>query len=195
MGEGLVNVGLGSVSSRAQATAIDYRAVFNRWMDNVPASWGFTKENQVGGLVSAALPMAFNRKPHYADGLMLLGDAGGMVSPFNGEGIAQALMSGRLAAQSAACAAARSTAAGREKALGQYPAAMSERLGGYYTLGRVFVSLIEHPEVMRVCTRYGLGRRRLMRLVSKLRSDGWERRGGDAVDHFIQLLTRMVPAA
>jgi len=72
---------------------------------------------------------------------------------------------------------------------------MSERLGGYYTLGRVFVSLIEHPEVMRVCTRYGLGRRRLMRLVSKLLSDGWERRGGDAVDHFIQLLTRMVPAA
>ena len=195
VGEGLVNVGLGSVSSRASATAIDYRAVFNRWMDNVPASWGFTKENQVGGLVSAALPMAFNRKPHYADGLMLLGDAGGMVSPFNGEGIAQALMSGRLAAQSAACAAARSTAAGREKALGQYPAAMSERLGGYYTLGRVFVSLIEHPEVMRVCTRYGLGRRRLMRLVSKLLSDGWERRGGDAIDHFIQLLTRMVPAA
>ncbi len=34
-----------------------------------------------------------------------------------------------------------------------------------------------------------------MRLVSKLLSDGWERRGGDAIDHFIQLLTRMVPAA
>ena len=48
---------------------------------------------------------------------------------------------------------------------------------------------------MRVCTRYGLGRRRLMRLVSKLLSDGWERRGGDAIDHFIQLLTSMVPAA
>ena len=71
----------------------------------------------------------------------------------------------------------------------------SERLGGYYTLGRVFVSLIEHPEVMRICTRYGLGRRRLMRLVSKLLSDGWERRGGDGIDHFIQFLTRMVPAA
>ena len=68
-------------------------------------------------------------------------------------------------------------------------------MGGYYTLGRVFVSLIEHPEIMRVCTRYGLPRRRLMRLVAKLLSDGWERRGGDAIDRFIQLLTRMVPAA
>ena len=195
VGDGLVNVGLGSVSSRAATTRVDYRAVFRRWVASAPASWGFGPRTRVGRLSSAALPMAFNRKPHYADGLMLLGDAGGMVSPFNGEGIAQALMSGRLAAQAAACAAARSTAAGREKALGQYPAAMGERLGGYYTLGRVFVSLIEHPEIMRVCTRYGLPRRRLMRLVAKLLSDGWERRGGDAIDRFIQLLTRMVPAA
>ena len=105
------------------------------------------------------------------------------------------VVGGGHAGVEAACAAARSTAAGREKALGQYPAALSERLGGYYTLGRVFVSLIEHPEIMRVCTRYGLPRRRLMRLVAKLLSDGWERRGGDAIDRFIQLLTRMVPAA
>ena len=164
-------------------------------MDNVPASWGFTKENQVGGLVSAALPMAFNRKPHYADGLMLLGDAGGMVSPFNGEGIAQALMSGRLAAQAAAQAGARTTTSGREQVLAQYPKALSSEMGGYYTLGRVFVALIEHPEVMRLCTRYGLPRKRLMKLVTKLLSDGWERRGGDGIDHFIQLLTRMVPEA
>ena len=195
VGDGLVNVGLGSVSSRAATTRVDYRAVFKRWVASVPASWAFTPDNRVGRPASAALPMAFNRKPHYADGLMLLGDAGGMVSPFNGEGIAQALMSGRLAAEAAAQAAARSTAIGREKALGQYPAALEAEMGGYYTLGRVFVALIEHPEVMRVCTRYGLGRKHLMRLVAKLLSDGWERRGGDAIDHFIQLLTRVVPAA
>ena len=195
VGDGLVNVGLGSVSSRAATTRIDYRAAFARWTANCPAEWGFTRDNQVGRLASAALPMAFNRKPHYADGLMLLGDAGGMVSPFNGEGIAQALMSGRLAAQAAAQAAVRSTRAGREQALAQYPAALSAEMGGYYTLGRLFVALIEHPEVMRICTRYGLPRKNLMKLVTKLLSDGWERRGGDAIDHFIQLLTRMVPAA
>ena len=195
VGDGLVNVGLGSVSSRAATTRVDYRAVFRRWVASAPSSWGFGPRTRVGRLSSAALPMAFNRKPHYADGLMLLGDAGGMVSPFNGEGIAQALMSGRLAAEAAAQAAARSTGIGRERALGQYPAALEAEMGGYYTLGRVFVALIEHPEVMRVCTRYGLGRKHLMRLVAKLLSDGWERRGGDAIDRFIQLLTRMVPAA
>lgn len=195
VGEGLVNVGLGSVSSRAAATRIDYRSVFATWMRNVPEAWGLTPDNQVGRLASAALPMAFNRKPHYADGLMLLGDAGGMVSPFNGEGIAQALLSGRLAAEAAAQAAARSTATGREQALSQYPRALAAEMGGYYTLGRVFVSLIEHPEVMRLCTRYGLPRKHLMKVVTKLLSDGWERRGGDSIDRFIQILTRMVPAA
>ena len=104
-------------------------------------------------------------------------------------------MSGRLAAQAAAQAAVRSTRGGREQALAQYPVAVSRELGGYYTLGRVFVSLIEHPEVMRICTRYGLPRRNLMKLVTKLLSDGWERHGGDRLDHLIQLLTRMVPAA
>ena len=42
--------------------------------------------------------MGFNRQPHYTRGLMLVGDAGGMVNPFNGEGIAYAMESGRLAA-------------------------------------------------------------------------------------------------
>ncbi|AYD90303.1 geranylgeranyl reductase family protein [Actinomyces lilanjuaniae] len=198
VGDGLVNVGLGSVASSASAAAsrsIDYRAVFAAWMRNVPASWELTADNQVGRLASAALPMAFNRRPHYERGLMLLGDAGGMVSPFNGEGIAQALLSGRLAAEAAAQGAARSTTAGREQALAQYPRALAAEMGGYYTLGRVFVSLIEHPEVMRLCTRYGLPRKRLMRVVTKLLSDGWERRGGDGVDRLIQLLTRMVPSA
>lgn len=45
--------------------------------------------------------MTFDRKPHCANGLMLLDDADDMVSPFNGEGITQALMSGRLVAQAA----------------------------------------------------------------------------------------------
>ena len=51
--------------------------------------------------------MGFNRQPHYADGLLLVGDAGGMVNPFNGEGIAYAMESGRLAAEVVAQAFAR----------------------------------------------------------------------------------------
>lgn len=195
LGDGTANVGLGSVSSTAAATKVDYKDLFARWMANAPAEWEFTPDNQVGPVRGAALPMGFNRGPLYADGLLLAGDAAGMVSPFNGEGIAYGLQAGRVAADAISQALARGSAAGRERALATYERRMKDDLGGYYTLGRVFVRLIEHPQVMRVCTRYGLPRPLLMKFVLKLLSDCYEPRGGDAVDRVIAALARIAPDA
>ncbi|GIG30095.1 geranylgeranyl reductase family protein [Cellulomonas marina] len=195
LGDGTANVGLGSVASTPTATHVDYKDLFARWMAHVPADWGFTPENQLGPVRGAALPMGFNRGPLYGDGLMLTGDAAGMVSPFNGEGIAYAIAAGREAADAAAQGLARGTAAGRERAFAAYERRMKDDLGGYYTLGRVFVQLIEHPEVMRLCTRYGLPRPTLMRFVLKLLGDCWEPHGGDWADRTIAALSRLAPAA
>lgn len=195
LGDGTANVGLGSVSSTARATRLDYKAIFKAWMNNAPAEWEFTPDNQIGQLRSAALPMAYNRTPHYRQGLMLVGDAGGMVSPFNGEGITYALKAGRIAAEVIHLALARTSAYGTEKTLRTYPQEMAAAHGGYFALGRSFVKLIEHPEIMRICTRYGLNRPLLMRFVHKLLSDGYEHRGGDAMDRLITTLTRIVPTS
>lgn len=195
LGDGTANVGLGSVSSTAAATKVDYKTLFAKWMANAPAEWEFTEEHQLGPVRGAALPMGFNRGPLYGRGLMLVGDAAGMISPFNGEGIAYALQAGRVAADAIAQSLARGTAAGRERALATYGTRMKDDLGGYYTLGRVFVKLIEHPQVMHLCTRYGLPRPLLMKLVHKLLADCYEPHGGDWADRVISGLTRMVPAA
>src|SRR5690625_1557395 len=149
LGNGTANVGLGSVSSTAKATRLDYKGLLSTWMRNAPPEWEFTPENQVGPVRSAALPMAFNRSPLYTRGLFLVGDAGGMISPFNGEGIAYALQAGRLAADVIAQAAARSTDAARERTLATHAERMRRDLGGYLTLGRYFVLLIERPDIMR----------------------------------------------
>ena len=69
--------------------------------------------------------MGFNRKPHYADGALLVGDAGGMVNPMNGEGIAYAMESGELAAEVVAQALARPDGVRRERALAGYPRALN----------------------------------------------------------------------
>jgi menaquinone-9 beta-reductase len=195
LGDGTANVGLGSVSPTAAATQVDYRDLLTRWVANLPPEWEFTPENQVGPVRSAALPMAFNRKPHYYKGVLLIGDAGGMVNPFNGEGIAYAMQAARLAADVVVQAHARATAAQRDRVLATYPAVMSDALGGYYTLGRVFVRLIDQPHVMRLLTRYGLPRPALMRLTLKLLSDVWDPHGGDLSDRFIATLTRIAPSA
>lgn len=195
LGDGTANVGLGSVSSTAAATKIDYKGLFAKWMENAPAEWEFTPENQIGPVRGAALPMGFNRKPLYSRGMMLVGDSGGMVSPFNGEGIAYAMQAGRVAADVIAQSRARGSEAGRERVLNRYPEIMRQDLGGYYALGRYFVKIIENPKVMRLCTKYGLPRPLLMRFTVKLLSDSYEPRGGDIVDRVISGLTKIVPKA
>lgn len=195
LGDGTVNVGLGSVSSGKNATKLPYKKIFAAWTQNLPEEWGFTPENQQGELRSAALPMCFNRAPLYADGLALVGDAGGMISPFNGEGIAPALAAGRMLATAHANAVSRESVHGFDLAMQAYPQALKQQLGGYYTLGRIFVKLIEKPQIMHLCTHYGLPRPGLMKLVHKMLSDGFERHGGDLSDRFLQLLTKVVPSA
>ena len=73
-----------------------------------------------------------------------------------------------------------------ERALQSYPIKLKAELGGYYTLGRTFVKLIGHPQVMRVCTKYGLPRKTLMRFTLKLLANLTDSRDGDAMDKIDQ---------
>jgi geranylgeranyl reductase family protein len=195
MGDGTSNVGLGLLNTSAAFQHIDYRALLRRWLAAMPAEWGLREENRTAPVRGSALPMGFNRTPHYTRGLLLAGDAGGMVNPFNGEGIAYALESGEIAARVIAQALGRPTAAGMENVLRGYPAALKDAYGGYFTLARTFVQAIGHPSFMRFATRHGVKRPAVMRLTMKLLGNLTETRGGDAVDRLINAVSKMTPAA
>jgi len=196
MGDGTCNVGLGVLNTSRAFGRTDYKELLRRWLENTPEEWGFRDENMTIPIRGAALPMGFNRKPHYDRGLLLVGDAGGMVNPFNGEGIAYAMEAAEYAADAIAEAHQRGIGtASAEKALYGYRARLDAELGGYYRLGGIFVKLIGHPEIMRLCTRYGLPRKTLMRFVLKLLANLTDRRDGDAMDWMINVLSRLAPAA
>jgi menaquinone-9 beta-reductase len=195
MGDGTSNVGLGLLNTSTGFGEIDYRELLRKWLGAMPSEWGFTEENRTQPVRGAALPMGFNRTPHYTNGLLLVGDAGGMVNPFNGEGIGYAMESGELAARVITQALARPTAAGRERVLQTYPQQLKEAYGGYYTLGRVFVELIGKPSFMQFATRHGVKRPYIMRFTMKLLGNLTETRGGDAVDRLINAVSKMTPAA
>ena len=72
---------------------------------------------------------------------------------------------------------------------------MKATYGGYFTLGRVFVSLIGHPSVMKVATTYGLPRPLLMKFTLKLLANLTDPRGGDALDRVVNGLVKLAPAA
>jgi geranylgeranyl reductase family protein len=195
VGDGTSNVGLGILNTSSAFGKTDYKDVMRRWVATMPEDWTYNDETMVGPIRGAALPMGFNRQPHYDNGLLLVGDAGGMVNPFNGEGIAYAMESGEMAADVVAQALSRTTAEGRERALQGYVRALDQRYGGYYTLGRVFVKAIGHPEVMRLATRHGLPRPTLMRFTLKLLANLTDPYGGDAMDRLINGLSKVAPAA
>jgi menaquinone-9 beta-reductase len=195
MGDGTSNVGLGLLNTSEAFGNIDYRTLLRRWLAGMPAEWGLTEENRTQPVRGAALPMGFNRTPHYTDGVLLVGDAGGMVNPFNGEGIGYALEAGEIAARTIVQALARPAAAGAEAVLRTYPRQLKDAWGGYYTLGRTFVHMIGHPSFMRFATRHGVKRPYIMRFTMKLLGNLTETRGGDAVDRVLNAVSKMTPAA
>jgi geranylgeranyl reductase family protein len=195
MGDGRVNVGLGVLNSSVGFGKTNYRDLLVEWMAATPDEWEMNESTADGPILGAALPMGFNRVPHYTRGVMLVGDSGGMVNPFNGEGIAYAMESGALAAEVAVQALAVGEHGRRERILQYYPSELKIRYGGYYRLGGWFVKLIGRPEVMRLATTHGLPHPTLMRFILKLMGNLTDHRGGDAMDRVINALTRVVPAA
>lgn len=194
IGDGTVNVGLGMLSTSKAFGHTDYRQLLRTWLAGTPAEWGLREENAIGEIGGAALPLGFNRTPHYRDGLLLLGDAAGAVNPFNGEGIAYAMESAQLAAQAVLQGLGRPVGPGREEALGGYVDAMRAHLGEYYRLANIFSRLIGKPAIMNACTRYGLPRKRLMYLVLKLLAGLYDGRGGDWADRVVRGLKHAVPS-
>jgi geranylgeranyl reductase family protein len=192
MGDGTSNVGLGLLNTSAAFGNTDYHALLRKWLAGMPAEWGFTEENRTQPIRGAALPMGFNRTPHYYRGLLLAGDAGGMVNPFNGEGIAYAMESGEILARTIAQALARARRTETERVLAGYPRALSEAYGSYYSVGRVFVKAIGRPELMRFATKHAMSRPALMRFALKLLANLTDP-GGDASDRLVNGLSKLAP--
>jgi hypothetical protein len=75
-----------------------------------------------------------------------------------------------------------------------YRAAVEQRFGSYFSIGRLFVRLIGDPRVMKACARYGLPRPTLMKLVLKLMANLHEPARGDATDRVVRALVRLAPS-
>jgi geranylgeranyl reductase family protein len=192
MGDGTSNVGLGLMNTSAAFGHTDYHGLLHKWLAGMPAEWGFTEENRTQPIRGAALPMGFNRTPHYYQGLLLVGDAGGMVNPFNGEGIAYAMESGEILARTTAQALARARRSETERVLAGYPRALNQAYGGYYAAGRVFVKAIGRPGLMRFATKHSMSRPALMGFALKLLANLTDPRG-DAADRLVSGLSKLAP--
>ncbi|HWD45221.1 MAG TPA: geranylgeranyl reductase family protein [Actinomycetota bacterium] len=190
LADGTVNVGCGLLNTSEGFRGTNYRDLLKEWVPTVGPEWGFSSDDAVAKPRSAPLPMGASRHPPLHRGVLFVGDAAGLVNPFNGEGIDYAMESGELAAQ-AGLAALES---GDRARLLSYRAAVEHRFGSYFAVGRLFVRLIGDPKVMKACARYGLPRPTLMKLVLKLMANLYEPARGDTTDRVARALVRLAPS-
>ncbi|MFT6803873.1 MAG: hypothetical protein ACJA2H_000883, partial [Nitriliruptoraceae bacterium] len=69
------------------------------------------------------------------------------------------------------------------------------RWGGYYTLGNLFTHVVGNPQIMKICTEYGMPIKPLMQLVLKLMAHLTDEKPSDAKDLIVNTLIRIAPAA
>jgi menaquinone-9 beta-reductase len=190
LADGTVNVGVGLLNTSAHFGNLNYKQLLRDWVPTVGPEWGFTADDAVAKPRSAPLPMGASRHPPLHRGVLFVGDAAGLVNPFNGEGIDYAMESGQLAAEVGLAV----LESGDRSRLGAYRTAVERGFGSYFAIGRLFVRLIGDPRFMKAATRYGLPRPTLMKLVLKLLANLYEPARGDASDHVVRALVRMAPS-
>ncbi|HEY2429037.1 MAG TPA: geranylgeranyl reductase family protein [Acidimicrobiales bacterium] len=164
LGDGRVNVGIGLLSTFNQWKAVNTSHLMDAFVDYAPASWGLSPSTSCGPPTGGRLPMGLSVGPHAGPTYLVVGDAGGAINPFNGEGIAYAYETGRMAAE----AVHQALESGDGLALAGYDARLRAEYGLYYKVARAFVRIIGHPEMMKALVSTGMRSRTLMDWVMRI---------------------------
>lgn len=192
VGDGRVNVGVGLLSTFNQWKGVNTTHLFESFCEYAPKSWELTPENRCGPPTGGRLPMGLSVGPRVGPTYLVVGDAGGSINPFNGEGIAYAYETGRMAAEAIHVA----LASGDGLALRSYADRVEAEYGLYYKVARAFVHIIGHPELMKVLVSTGMRNRTLMdwvlRIMANLiRPD--EVGGAEAAYRAVAAIAKLVP--
>ena len=164
VGDGRINVGVGLLSTSKRWKSVNTTHLMDSFAAFAPASWGIRPETSCGPATGGKLPMAFSLSPTIGPTHLVVGDAGGAINPFNGEGICYAYETGRMAAE----AVTEALVTGDGRALEAYPRRVREEYELYYKVACAFVKIIGHPSLMRALVSTGMRSRTLMEWVLRI---------------------------
>jgi flavin-dependent dehydrogenase len=159
LGDGRVNVGVGLLSTGGAWKGVNTTKLQEYFVAQTADAWGLNDETSCGAPTGGRLPMGMAIGPRVGANTMTIGDAAGMVNPFNGEGIAYGYETGRLAAG----AVGEALLANDPSLLALYDERLEQAYGDYFKLARAFVRVISEPRILTVCLSAGLRIEPLMR--------------------------------
>jgi geranylgeranyl reductase family protein len=152
-GNGIVNVGVGALSTMRNFSQLNLNTMLDSYMAQVGPSWGLGEF--VDRPKAWRLPMHVEHRS--GPGWVAVGDAAGLVNPFNGEGIDYALESGRHAAELFALSPGTVHAA--------YDALLAKEYDPFFATARRFAWVIGRPRLLRFLLGIALSTGFTMELV------------------------------
>jgi geranylgeranyl reductase family protein len=167
VGDGTVNVGVGLLSTFRDWKGVNTSHLMEAFVEMAPSHWELSPDTATCAPTGGRLPMGNSVEPSAGPTWLVAGDAAGSINPFNGEGIAYAYETGRIAAE----VLDQALRTGDGLALARYPARLEDAYGLYFRVARAFVRAIGNPLVMRELTRVGMRSRSLMEWVLRIMSN------------------------
>jgi flavin-dependent dehydrogenase len=149
---GYANVGVGMLSSHVQRGRINLREAMLHLVATHPVLKDrFAAAERVGDIKGYGLPLGSRRRDISGEHYLLVGDAAHLVDPFSGEGISNAMISGRWAAEQAAVALQTGDFSARR--LRGYDEAVYRRLGRELQLSYQMQQLLRFPWLFNAVAR------------------------------------------
>lgn len=161
VGDGTINVGAGLLSTFKDWKNINTSELMVEFAHMVPDYWEIDPANPVQAPTGGRLPMGGSVHPKAGQNWITIGDSGGSVNPFNGEGIDYAYETARLGVGLInECLQTNS-----DYPLSRYTHVLREEYEDYFKVARLFAKVIGRPALMRELTRVGMQSTTLMSWV------------------------------
>lgn len=165
--EGYANVGVGLLNSVIARKKINLKNELLNLIQTHPVlKERFAGAQRVGDIKGFGLPLGSRRRILSGNQYLLLGDAAHLIDPFTGEGISNAMISGRWAAEWARRGLAANDLSGHF--LSQYDRAVYNRLGQEFRISRQMQHLSRYPALFDFVVRKASRNPSLQQLLSSM---------------------------
>lgn len=152
MNDGKANVGIGMLSSHISQKKINLKVVLQKLIETHPQLKDrFKNAKALESIKGFGLPLGSKKRRLSGDRYVLTGDAASLIDPFSGEGIGNAIRSGRVAADHVQdCIAAGDYSADFNK---QYDDEIYRRMWSELNISRRIQRLLRYPVILEYCIK------------------------------------------
>ncbi len=170
LGQTKCNIGIAMLSKSVVKKKINLNQALNAVIQSKPhLTERFRQAKQLSKIKGFSLPLGSIQRPLSGENFLLLGDAAGLIDPFTGEGIGNALASGYYAAEHViSCLKSNDFSADHNL---NYDRTVYNKLGKELKMGKIMQSLLNYPALFNLVVNKASKNPELKRTISSMFND------------------------